>query len=59
MVDPLFGNLGNMNQAFLSRCKLKESAKLFNADNFSGKDLTCLKFGCDNTNILYCLSIIA
>lgn len=32
-----------MYQTFFSRCELKESTEVFDADNFSGQDLSSVK----------------
>ena len=37
-----------MYHSLLARCKLKECAKLFDADYASCKDLSCLKLGSDD-----------
>ena len=37
-----------MYQTFFSRCELKESTEVFDADNFSCKELPCLKISCDH-----------
>ena len=39
-----------MNHAFLARCKLKECAKFFNADNFADIDLAFFKLRSDHLN---------
>ena len=55
MVDALFRDLGNVNHAFLARCKFYESAELLNADNFTLEDLAFLKFCRDGLNVFHCL----
>ena len=44
-----------MYQTFFSRCELKESTKVFDADNFSGQDLSLGKVACDDLDIFLCL----
>ena len=44
-VDTLFCDLGNVNHSLFARCKLKECAELFDADNFTGKVVSIKEFG--------------
>ena len=43
-----------MYHSLLARCKLKECAKLFDADYASCKDLSCLKLGSDDLDHTFC-----
>ena len=40
MVDTLFCDLGDVYHTFFSRSELKESTELFDADDFTGVDLS-------------------
>lgn len=42
-LNTLFGELGDVYQTFFSRCEFKESTEVFDADNFSGQDLSSVK----------------
>ena len=58
-VDTLFCNLGNVNHSLFARCKLKECAELFDADNFTGKYLPLFKISYDDIDQLFRCSMIA
>ena len=53
MLDSLFGNLRNVNHAFLARCELDECTEFFDTYDLTGKDLSLFKVGCDDLDHLY------
>ena len=50
MVDTLFCDLGDVYHTFFSRSELKESTELFDADDFTGVDLSLLVIGYDDVD---------
>ena len=44
-----------MYHSLFTRCKFNECTKLFDADNFTCKDLSCFKISCNDLNHVSCL----
>ena len=55
LVDPLFGDLGDVHHTFLSGSELQERAELLDADYLALEDLSFFKVSHDNLNHVNCL----